>query len=602
MDSASTETLGRAVHATAKIFNTLCHGLGLYLPPASSHKSTKSAKENVNDSHGEELLIDPHRVAKGMNHSILIFLNCIQTKVNPCGKFLASEEHAKLAARLNAIQTCLTKYSKADPHSDRPLKFRQFLNAHAKKFTAVRKVETASTMISRCSEKIQAALEQDGSFDVQHVFNSVSQSIKTLGMTADQTDGTFYFMCPRFFIEVSADKTGFQSLKVVHTFTEGREEQDVAMLQMLQRADISGFYEAVNRLNMLHESDEDPEVKFTMFSSLCSLESDIQEINKLEMQKLGFWKCLTEGHGIIDPRCGGKLLRMAYFATKSDIPNVDQADGLHEDLWPSVKYLRVRVANVEGSFVRKGLTGKNSFLGEDTTATNSPYPVPMKFTTDNDNQKKYVGVLELQKPLPVAHSIVNEIMQVTTGGEVSISDSSFLPRVQDMLQKSKTPAFINGCKYRFAPYPEKEFRRICSALLVESIPISSSQDIFTVLRLLRQQETFNRLLESCTTSDTDIENGNESGPVVEISSLAPQFIELSTYYNSTMLRVEIKVALGGSITADVQSSNNSGLEVTESALSSLKFTLHIPALIQSILNGFDEGQTSRANKRRRTET
>ena len=512
---------------------------------------------------------------------------------------------------------------------------------------------------------MQHALTGKGATNTGQRYRAVAHAAKQLGMTVDKDEADVFLSHPTFYVEINFDGEDddvVKDLKITHN-RSGEEERDAAVLSDLQNGRMVEFLAGMRRICELHGPDEeeaDGKEEPTKFSALCALEADMLAIHAAERSDLSVKELVLQGHGLMQPRLGGQMLRLAYFGSPTLLASVVGGGGAadaggggggggaaaaaghgnhSESAWAAAAHaLTLGVATLPAASSSAGemssripLSGRQRFTGKSTKKKEGSDGggigrAGFEFDQGEETIPRpppCIALLQLEKPLATSISTAERLTMIASagrsatgggaaagaGGGLATQDDgwSHLPSVQTLVVGANPrPTKSCGCTYRFAGGQGKGARSSCRGMWLETAQIGRAEQLHSVLQLLRQQQTFNALLKSCTeqshaaNSGDGRSNGGDIACTVEVSSTAPALIQLNTFLPklSAMLCVEITVGLGGTITCDVSSSAKDPLGDGTGAFERLPNSLSIPTMMQEYLAAVaPQGGAATASKR-----
>lgn len=504
---------------------------------------------------------------------------------------------------------------------------RQLLVAHGDRRAVEGRVEASEAVLVKLASKMQHALTGKGATNTGQRLRAVARAARQLGMSVDSDAADVFLSHPTFYVEINFDAEDddvVKDLKITHN-RSGDEERDAAILGDLQNGRMAEFLAGMQRICELHGPDEeeaDSKEEPTKFSALCALEADMLAIHAVERSNLSLKDLVLRGHGMMRPRLGGQMLRLAYFGAPTQLGDAAAVgEGDHsEAAWKAATHaLTLGVTSLPSKrgggggsgevYSRIPLSGRQRLVGPskkqkeanvdvagfefDRTEETSPTPPPC------------ISLLQLEEPLATSVRTAKKLASIASKGQVAATDFdrngdgdgvggsaaaanarekeeawNHLPSVQALIVGENPPTTTtHGCTYRFAA------RRSCRGVWLETAHVGRAEQLHPILQLLRQQQTFNVLLKSCTEDTVAESDDSRSTCTVEVSSTAPSSIQLNSFLPelSAMLCVEITIEVGGAISCVASSSAKAPLGDGTGAFKRLTENLSIPAMMQEYL-------------------
>lgn len=391
------------------------------------------------------------------------------------------------------------------------------------------------------------------------------------------------------------------------------------MLALLAAGDFDGVYAAIGRLEQIHRPhptlEEDSSDRF---NKLLVFEKEITEICSTEADTHSPAAVLSRGHGIVRPRLGSQVLRLAYVSPhKTAGPELTGTPWVYRYHSPTQNDPAETLAAATERLFGAVDTAYVDIMVADASTTMDTLPPSEKLATciaaprgSEDGAtsvltfEAYAGppdtlfTLSLLPAQPVfCHTeIAMDIFEVAYGrppshggadaGRMGVAGPrDFLSAV---IEQSGGPAA--GSPFHFYP------RKGCSGgVMLERVDIRSTRQLLAVLQRLRQQLVVNALLKSCVQAASA-----GSVQAAELSLVGPGHITLQLQHPVTerLCSVDISVQINGDVGCRITTLPSDPAPCSDADfLSALQDRLSIPEALEKTWAG-----TERAPKRSRTET
>jgi hypothetical protein len=419
------------------------------------------------------------------------------------------------------------------------------------------------------------------------------------------------------------------------------------MLALLSKGDFDGVFAAIGRLQQIHRPHPTlDEESAERFSRLMTFEQEIATISGAETAAHGGAEVLLRGHGVIRPRLGCRLFRIAYVtpsgrlfgglralhvwgrpptSSASNLTRVSSRvhscahslDRYHTPLRvdPSTSHAAVTEAVFaarETAFVdvqvSDAVTMDSLPQAETLTAavaasesgtTNGPL-VTLTFDGPASAPQALFALSVVPcEPIFCHTEIAQAIFAIAYGrapdSAGADAGAAKTPREGDFLSGMADAAGASAADSPFHVYPRKGCR---GGVVLERVDVRSTRQLLGVLQRLRQQLTVNELLMSC------LRAGKVGAiPAAELSLVGPGHIALQLQHptSARLCSVEVTVSDRGTVACKITTLPGDDAPCTEADfLAALTARLSIPDALQTSWGPQPPDAADHPSKRSRT--
>ncbi|XP_067929237.1 mediator of RNA polymerase II transcription subunit 1-like [Watersipora subatra] len=396
-----------------------------------------------------------------------------------------------------------------------------------------------SALIDEALEKLQSVMAAN---NLRQMLERISSGSQKLGLKYCMQGSTVYISIDLFYIDIQCDMAPnnptVRDVRVAH-HGSNQPTSVPAMTQALRQGDVKLFMEHIKGFMDMYNMDSEKSVKTKFFIVQQSLESDIEKMNKVQMQQvknahLGF-QIYKLPMGLVQPRNGGLPTKLTFFITPYDFLSEKVPTG-HPMSIESIQSLDL---------------GMSATIGIEQSSTNHQLQtIPLSnFTRGPDNRlvTQFVVstninsvmmpasyVLKLKKPIALTQQTIKQIERLQ--GSCNFSGSlTMMPMLDAIVQSSgvfippRTNRFTVVLPGQVQSYYINELKTGSERTLgglVTRLPFTHPTFIPPVVSLLRHQLMLNTMILSCVRSGSGLEV--ETKPVnMELKVVSSQLLTVT---------------------------------------------------------------------------
>lgn len=276
---------------------------------------------------------------------------------------------------------------------------------------------------------------------------------RQLGLKFTEDKNGMFISSDMFYLEIVLDGTGTVQDVKVHHECKIEQQSCTEMVECLVNGDFADFTIQLEGLSSIYQLNAELKIKSKAFVALQALETDLINLFGCVQTyyKDPYALVMQSSVGILQSRRGGHPMRLTYFVPPYELLNMDAKSlkPLSVELINSKKAIGMSVTvNLEASPANK-LQIQPVLLFQ--PGHTSPTYTPMG--THNSIMLPASFVLRLNKPMPVAVSLINLIQQKT---EFNFGDASAAMPILGLITKHSSDGLVQSAtKGLFVSLPDQ---------------------------------------------------------------------------------------------------------------------------------------------------
>lgn len=326
--------------------------------------------------------------------------------------------------------------------------------------------------------------------------------------TDNANTNSLFISSDMFYVEILLDQSGkINDVKVHHeSSNDTTESSEPHLVEVLRRGDFVDFTQQLEGFQSIYQLNAEQTVKSKAYIAIQSLETDLIKIFNIENSKNTPEMMVSNSIGLLTKRRGGHPMRLLFFIRPMELLNFDlkKIDGVIETLKiadaAKISIGNSVTVNLEAADRSNKLQITSLFTkGEHNLVYN-------QMNQSNSMLLPAVFVLKLNKPFPIASTIIDEIKTITGGLKVVSEElkSEIQPSLINLIVTTESQgASTNGQKGLFVTLSDQVHCYFISDNLeftgevVKNIHFNEPSQVTKIINLLRRQAMFNALVGSC---------------------------------------------------------------------------------------------------------
>eukprot|EP00054_Salpingoeca_dolichothecata_P027312 m.199769 g.199769 ORF g.199769 m.199769 type:complete len:570 (-) comp25925_c0_seq2:39-1748(-) len=482
-------------------------------------------------------------------------------KLHPFGSINLHQQQANIQLQLQTLRKRLQTSGQV-PNLSKAL---TIAKTHTNASTSL---HGARDLLRRCTLRLQDAVPCSKSWrDLCSRLEIISKTLNLEFMPdADPEAKQCFIMTDEFYVEL---KWNNEQKEVEMVKLDGNDSPE--LVSLLNHGSLKAFEAHLRGLVETHklagsadkievggalEAMEADILKLSLFDTREFFGSDPEPAAGSEQERMRILERINRGHGFVVPAKGGQRMRVAYFVNTATTIRAKQKSSLvqNETVWTTELLSQAHWADIWVEPALHTTLSCEALIPADCIAHPAKFNQSLQTTAT-----KLAAVLRLDKPIPVAASLLTQIPFVQSQALAQPTDSRPLldssVTVEELLFKNygskprtsfyqKKCGFVHG--YHFVDTGETKPR----GLILCRVPFAHPSALAPILQLLRQQLVYNHLVESCMCEGASDESVNFT---FEINCAAPTNVTVTGQHpvSGNIFSVELSIALGGAVTVNI---------------------------------------------------
>ncbi|XP_031620544.1 mediator of RNA polymerase II transcription subunit 1 isoform X3 [Contarinia nasturtii] len=398
--------------------------------------------------------------------------------------------------------------------------------------------------LQKCLDRMQYCIKVTTRQGLVERLESLSRQ---LGLKFSDDNLNLFISSDMFYLEIILDSNGkVHDVKVHHEF-KMEQQSCQELVSCLLKGDFADFTAQLEGLTSIYQLNADKKTKSNAFVALQALESDLQTLYSLYVNKKDPNVLVQSPVGILQPRRGGHPMRLTYFVSPYQLLDVENS---------TLRPLTVELIHAQSSIglsVTVHLEAASSnklqitpIVKVQEDGQGNRIPEYKTISADNSIMLPAYFVLRLNKPIVIGVNLLRQIEQITRAKFPDEILSKASPILSLIGCHGSDGQITNTSKGLFVSLTDQTHcyflteNNDLTGVVIKSIPFIEPSHVPQILFILRQQSLFNTLITSCIRTSnykSDIENTT----IFEISVLSCQHISITLEhpYLETMATIEL---------------------------------------------------------------
>ncbi|KAG4070137.1 hypothetical protein HA402_013380 [Bradysia odoriphaga] len=454
--------------------------------------------------------------------------------------------------------------------------------------------------LQKCLDSMQCCIKVTTRQGLVERLESLSRQ---LGLKFTDDTSVLFISSDMFYLEIKLDANGtVVDVKVHH---ECKIEQPCTeLINCLVKGDFADFTTQLEGLSSIYQLNAEVKIKSKAFVALQALETDLVTLSKQQFSMQYFKDpsslLLQCDVGIMQARKGGHPTKLTYFVSPYELLDLESKtmSRLTVDLISSKSIGFSVTVLLEGSAAHKLqiqplITATTDQNGRVSCTSQPLGPINSIMLPAN-------FVLKLNKPMPLAVSIIQKIQQTT---DIPFGDlSTAMPILSLITQQNSDGQFTSATKGLFVSLPDQNHCYFLTenanlqGVVVSSVPFTEPSQVPLIIKLLRKQALFNTLISSCirvSNNKQDIENTT----MFEVSALSFQHVSIALEhpFEESMATVEFNMNDNSEIECKIYSINVSYETIALKLSKILEKCMSIPITLRALIKCWEQEKNVQRN-------
>lgn len=330
----------------------------------------------------------------------------------------------------------------------------------------------------------------------------------SLKFTDNANTNSLFISSDMFYVEILLDPSGkINDVKVHHeSSNDTTDSSEPHLVEVLRKGDFVDFTKQLEGFQSIYQLNAEQSVKSKAYIAIQALETDLIKIFNIENSKNPPELMVSSSIGLLTKRRGGHPMRLLFFIRPMELLNFDskKIDGIVETL-KTADAAKISIGN--SVTVNLEAADRSNKLQITSLFTKGEHGfVYNQMNQTNSMLLPAVFVLKLNKPFPIASTMIDEIKNITGGLKVISEEikTDIQPSLINLIVTTESQgAYTNGQKGLFVTLADQVHCYFISDNLeltgevMKSIHFTEPSQVSKIINLLRRQAMFNALVGSC---------------------------------------------------------------------------------------------------------